>query len=297
MSCIKLEKGLSDDQKVDVIVNVESSKIDTSPKDGEVGITISCNVNNCKKIIYEFGLYFGHMSDVFEKLYRAYYKSLNVLKDNELHSISFPLISSEVSGYGLKNPALESTEVCLEVYDSFVRKNEDYEIDVLLCVNTDSEFNEAKKRFDFREYIENNKDIKRIELTNELIDIIDYNDIIAVTISDGGAMGEPNCFYVVDKEYNIYHTNFCYDTIDYNKLQNKFTILKEFDCFFEGVRKLEKKWAWFNMGFGNYLMVRSSLEKIVKKFIDENLGVKYEYGELYQKWFFILKYINDIDYK
>jgi O-acetyl-ADP-ribose deacetylase (regulator of RNase III) len=322
MSSIKLVKGSCADQEVDAIVNAanrnlwsgagicgaiykkagyeelnaECSKISTPLHDGDAIITSSCKINNCKKIIHAVGPDFGHKPGAFEELYKAYYNSLNVLRNNELHSISFPLISSGIFGYGLKNPVLESVKKCLRAYSDFVRKNKDYEIEVLLCAYTDSEFDEAMKEFDFKEYIDNSE-FEPTELTNDLIDTINYDDIIAVTISEGGAMGEPNCFYAVDNKYNLYHVNFGYDSIDFNKLQNKFTILKQFSCFFEEVNKLEKKWAWFNMGFGNYLMVRENLEKIVRKFIDEYLGMEYEHGELYQRWFFILKYINEKNYK
>ena len=53
-----------------------------------------------------------------------------------------------------------------------------------------------------------------IELTKDNIKEINYEDIIAVTIAESGAMGEPNGFYAVDKYLNVYHLNFYFTDID-----------------------------------------------------------------------------------
>lgn len=314
MSTIRLINASCVDQKVDAVVNAanrnlwsgagvcgaifekagyqelnnECEKINTPLKDGEAVITSSCKMNNCKFIIHAVGPDFGSTPRAFEELYNAYYNSLLVLKKNDLHSISFPLISSGIFGYGLDHPTLESTKACIRAYEIFTKNNSNYDIDVLLCAYTYEEMEEANKEFELYNFIKV-EEVNIIELSNKLIDEIDYNDIIAITVSESGAMGNPNCFYAVDKGLNLYHTTFGNKEVDFNNLQNKFTLLKDFRCSCEHVNHLENNWSWFNMGFGNYLMVRNEYFTMVENYINENLSVTYEHGELYRRWYFILK--------
>ena len=81
-------------------LNEACSKIKTPLNDGDVVITDSFNISNCKYIIHAVGPDFNR-SDRLKDLYNAYYNSLKVLKDNNLHSISFPLISSGIFGGGV----------------------------------------------------------------------------------------------------------------------------------------------------------------------------------------------------
>ena len=71
--------------------------------------------------------------------------TLLVLKDNNLHSISFPLISSGIFGGNLENPAVTSAEQCEKAYDRFIEENKDYDIDVLLCAYSDNEYHNIVK--------------------------------------------------------------------------------------------------------------------------------------------------------
>ena len=84
--------------------------------------------------------------NAFNELFNAYYNSLLVLKDNNLHSISFPLISSGIFGGNLENPAVTSAEQCEKAYDRFIEENKDYDIDVLLCAYSDNEYNNIVKK-------------------------------------------------------------------------------------------------------------------------------------------------------
>ena len=56
---------------------------------------------------------FNRTPNVFKELYDAYYSSLELLKKHNLHSISFPLISSGIFGGNLENPARESVKQCI----------------------------------------------------------------------------------------------------------------------------------------------------------------------------------------
>ena len=66
-----------------------------------------------------------------------------ILKENNLHSISFPLISSGIFGGSLDNPVAESTKQCCRAYKKFIADYPEYDIDVLLCAFSASEMQQA----------------------------------------------------------------------------------------------------------------------------------------------------------
>ena len=173
MSKIELINGSCADQEVDAIVNAANrnlwsgggicgvifskagyqelndacDKIKTPLKDGEAVITPAFNIKNTKYIIHAVGPDFGHTPNAFKELYEAYYNSLVLLKDNNLHSISFPLISSGIFGGNLDSPVRESTKQCIRAYNKFIEDYNDYDINVILCAFTFNEYSEAKEEF------------------------------------------------------------------------------------------------------------------------------------------------------
>jgi O-acetyl-ADP-ribose deacetylase (regulator of RNase III) len=68
--------------------------------------------------------------------------------ENDLHSISFPLISSGIFGGSLSNPVAESTKQCCRAYKKFTLDYPEYQVDVILCAFSASEMVEAQKVFD-----------------------------------------------------------------------------------------------------------------------------------------------------
>ena len=70
------------------------------------------------------------------------------LWEGGLHSISFPLISSGIFAGNLPNPVEESTKQCNRAYKKFIQDYPDYDIDVLLCAFTSTEYNAAKTIFE-----------------------------------------------------------------------------------------------------------------------------------------------------
>ena len=123
------------------------SKIRTPLKDGEAVITPAFNLKNAKYIIHAVGPDFNRTPNAFKELYEAYYSSLELLKKHNLHSISFPLISSSIFGGRLDNPVRESAKQCILAYNKFINDNKDYDIDVKLCAFTGKEYMEAMKEF------------------------------------------------------------------------------------------------------------------------------------------------------
>lgn len=114
-------------------------------KDGEAVITPSFMIDNANYIIHAVGPNFSITPESFQELYNAYYNSLKVLKENKLHSISFPLISSGIFGGRLPNPVGESTKQCIKAYKQFTQDNPNYDIEVRLCAFTEKEMHLAEE--------------------------------------------------------------------------------------------------------------------------------------------------------
>ena len=118
MSSLKLIHGSCADQTADAVVNAansglwegsgicgvifskcsskelaqECSKYQTPVKDGNAVITSACKMKNAKYIIHAVGPDFRQTPKAFLELFNAYYNSLILLKDNNLHSIDFGII-------------------------------------------------------------------------------------------------------------------------------------------------------------------------------------------------------------
>ena len=177
MSNIELINASCADQEVDAIVNAANchlwsgggicgvifrkagvidlkkacEKYTTPLKDGSAVITPAFNLTNAKHIIHAVGPNFSVKPSAFKELYDAYFNSLYVLMENELHSISFPLISSGIFGGSLADPVGESTKQCCIAYNKFVSMYPDYSVGVKLCAFTSSEMEAAQPVF--KEYI------------------------------------------------------------------------------------------------------------------------------------------------
>lgn len=132
---------------VDELTNA-CKQFKTPLNDGEAVITPSFGIKNAKAIIHAVGPNFGVTPKAFKELYEAYYNSLIVLKDNDYHSISFPLISSSIFGGNLSDPVAESTKQCCRAYKKFSQEYPTYNLDVILCAFTSSEYHSAKRVFD-----------------------------------------------------------------------------------------------------------------------------------------------------
>ena len=120
------------------------NKIKTPLNVGDSVITPAFNISNAKFIIHAVGPDFGKEPNTFDKLFNAYYNSLKLLKENNLHSIAFPLISSGIYGGRLTNPAIESANQCIKAYNKFILDNPNYDIEVRLCAYTKDEYEQIK---------------------------------------------------------------------------------------------------------------------------------------------------------
>ena len=117
-------------------------------KDGEAVITPAFRMTNARYVIHAVGPDFSRTPNAFKALFDAYYNSLRLLMENDLHSVAFPLISSGIFGGALEDPACESAKQCCRAYLKFVSDYPDYDVKVELCAFTATEMESAKRIFD-----------------------------------------------------------------------------------------------------------------------------------------------------
>lgn len=98
---------------------------------GEAKITKGYNLP-AKYVIHTVGpRYYNYKTskEAERDLSLCYENSMNLAKENEIHSIAFPAISTGVFGY----PMEEATEVAVATVKAWLEKNSDYRIDVVFC--------------------------------------------------------------------------------------------------------------------------------------------------------------------
>ena len=99
---------------------------------GDAVITSACKMRpNVKYIIHAVGpRYFGGNHGEPEKLSSCYFKSLELAKANNCHSIAFPLISAGKFHY----PLDRAWDIALSTCTHFLEENSDY--DILISIVT-----------------------------------------------------------------------------------------------------------------------------------------------------------------
>lgn len=102
-------------------------------KTGNAVITPGFNLP-AKYIIHAVGPRWSGGKDNEPKLlYSAYKQSLMVAKDNDCHSIGFPLISAGIFGYPVDQAWRKAIQACHD----FINNNSDYDIDITFAVLDD----------------------------------------------------------------------------------------------------------------------------------------------------------------
>lgn len=159
MSSIKYHTGDITKLKVDAIVNAaNSSLLGGGGVDGAIhraaghGLLEECRtLNGCRTgeakitrgynlpaahVIHTVGpIYSGRASDA-EDLHNCYWNSLDVAKDNNLHSIAFPGISTGVYGY----PKQDAAKIALTTVKEWLEKNKDYEIEITIVAFSEGDY-------------------------------------------------------------------------------------------------------------------------------------------------------------
>lgn len=197
MSDFKIIKGSCVNQNVDAIVNAANgymihsggvayailmkagSELNKACKknklpirDGSVIVTPAFNIKNAKIIIHAVGPNFGKTADAFGELCDAYYNSLVELKNNNYHSIAFPLISSGIFGGNLENSVAISTKYCIKAYNRFVIDNYDYDINVLLCAYSDDEYIKAVEQQEMMNKEYEKEEVRGFDSIDEIINYL-----------------------------------------------------------------------------------------------------------------------------
>lgn len=134
--------------------------------------------------------------------------------------------------------------------------------------------------------------MERIKLTKESIKKLFPDDLIAITIAESGAMGDPDAIELVDKDLNLYYTHF--GEIEESELERVIPFLKTLQLMFGNIEGLDKNWVGLYIGYGNYLFVRPELKEPILQFVEENYSDT-EVSltvELYSHWYDALKAIK-----
>ncbi len=151
MSSIKYHSGDITKLKVDAIVNAaNSSLLGGGGVDGAIhraagpGLLNECRtLNGCrtgeakitggynlpaKHVIHTVGpIYSGSVTDA-QDLRNCYLNSLKVARENDLHSIAFPGISTGVYGY----PKKEAAKIALTAVKDWIADNPEYEMEITI---------------------------------------------------------------------------------------------------------------------------------------------------------------------
>ena len=103
-------------------------------KTGNAVITPGFNLS-AKYIIHAVGpVWHGGDQNEPKLLYSAYKQSLIVAKENECHSIAFPLISAGIYGYPVNQAWRKALQACID----FIANNQDYDIQIVFAVIDDN---------------------------------------------------------------------------------------------------------------------------------------------------------------
>lgn len=119
-------------------------------------------------------------------------------------------------------------------------------------------------------------------LTEDIIKKLEYNDIIAISVAESGAMGCPGNIEVVTYRNNKflgYDTNPMFGGVPYYKLYKAVPWLEKFRCALDCVENVGEGWKHIDTGFGNHLLVRDALYDDLNE-----LSKGKTKGEIYNSW-------------
>ena len=137
-------------------------------------------------------------------------------------------------------------------------------------------------------------------MTEKIIGDIKPEEVIAITLASGGAMGDPGAIEVVDKNLKMYYTHF--GEIASEKLGKIIPFIEKideiFDCLWRNSKvEVDSNWAGLYMGFGNCLFVRPELKEPMLDYIKANYAECSPAVELYTHWYDTLKEVVRKDVK
>ncbi|MCR5032433.1 MAG: macro domain-containing protein [Lachnospiraceae bacterium] len=190
MSSIHIEKISITDLKTDAIVNAANKHLAQGAGvcgyifdgAGAAEMTEACRkIGRCetghavitpgfrlpaKYVIHAVGpIWMGGDLGEPQLLYSAYKESLKVAKENDLHSIGFPLISAGIYGYPLEGAWQQAIQACRD----FLEENSDHEMEIIFAV-LDDRIKEIGERY--FTVVDKNGGLIQEELTPAQVDAI-----------------------------------------------------------------------------------------------------------------------------
>lgn len=125
----------------------------------------------------------------------------------------------------------------------------------------------------------------------KIIDINEFNyqdyqglDIVAFSFAFSGAMGEGGGIYIVERNGQIYHANYCYDdnSINPDHIKVVIPVIEDIDLGVFGNKSNNNRWDSVYLGYGNHLCYVNELSEEFRKIAMQE---KYKYpGNLFQDW-------------
>ena len=115
-----------------------------------------------------------------------------------------------------------------------------------------------------------------------IIEISEFNyqaytelDIVAFSFAYEGAMGEPGGIYIIDKDGQMYHTNYFYgdNCIERDHIKDIIPIFTELEFGLLGCETRNENWASVDLGFGNSLLVKKEISESFNKEVNEGDSV------------------------
>ena len=106
-------------------------------KTGEAKITAGFKLPS-RYVIHTVGPVYATDPEPEKHLADCYFNSLTLARENNLHTIAFPAISTGAYGYPFK----EASEIAVDTVLRWARENNGYKIDVFFCFTTDDKCRE-----------------------------------------------------------------------------------------------------------------------------------------------------------
>ena len=109
-------------------------------------------------------------------------------------------------------------------------------------------------------------------------------DIVAFSFAYEGAMGEHGGIYIIDKDGQMYHANYCYgvNCIERDHIKDIIPIFTELEFGLLGCETKNEDWVSVDLGFGNSLLMRKEISDSFNKEVKED---DYQgFGVLFQQW-------------
>ena len=97
---------------------------------------------NAKYIIHTVGpIWYDGKHHEPQDLYSCYRESLDLARDRQCHSISFPLISAGIFGYPMDKAWHKALQACHDWMDA----NPNYDMDIIFCLLADTSIAQGRK--------------------------------------------------------------------------------------------------------------------------------------------------------